>query len=144
MNLETATIVFLVAVFVAAEIWRVLRGQSGVIVSAHEDGLGFAMLGMGTVDVRLESGEQVSASVNCCTACLGRLQIGDQVRVTSSKEGYVVDLPWVRRRVCREDSGEEPGNPFLIEKECSPEPLPKNANDISHWCNSREVGCRRP
>lgn len=122
MSLDTATIVFLVAVFAAAEIWRVLRGQRGVIVSAHEDGLGFALLGIGTVTVRLESGEQVTASVNCCTACLGRLQIGDQVRVTSSKEGYVADLPWVRRRVYKEVSGKEAGNPFLVKQKCSPEP----------------------
>ncbi len=131
MSLETLTIIFLVAVFVAAEIWRILRGQRGVIVSTVDDGLGFAFLGMGRVNVRLENGEQVAASVNCCTACLGRLDIGDQVRVTSSKEGYVVDLPWVRRRVCKEVSGREPRNPFLIEKKCSPEPLPRKANSMA-------------
>jgi hypothetical protein len=100
MTLEFLTIAFLVTVFVAAEIWRGLSAMRGVIVSMNDDGLSFAAMGVGTIDVRLENGEQITASVNCCTACLGRLRIGDQVRVCHSKEGYVADLPWVRGRSC--------------------------------------------
>jgi hypothetical protein len=100
MTLEFLTVAFLVAVFVAAEIWRGVSGKRGVIVSMNDDGLSFAAMGVGSVDVRLESGEQVTASVNCCTACLGRLRIGDPVRVCHSKEGYVADLPWLRGRRC--------------------------------------------
>ena len=113
MTLESLTIAFLVVVFVAAEIWRSLNGTRGVIVSMNDDGLSFAAMGVGTIDVQLESGEQITASVNCCTACLGRLRVGDPVRVCHSKEGYVADLPWVRGRKCKGISESKQGNPAL-------------------------------
>ncbi len=100
MNIEQATVVFLVIVFAAAEIFRLMRGSRGVIVREEGEEIpGIALL-MTTVRVRLESGEEVTASMNCCTACLGRLKIGDEVRVSQSHDGYVVDLPWFSRRSC--------------------------------------------
>jgi hypothetical protein len=98
MSLENATLVFLVLVFLAAEIHRALRSTRGVIVSVEEGSLGPVPLPIMKVGVRLDRGDEVSASLNCCTLCLGRLNIGDEVRVCPSREGYVVDLPWFRSR----------------------------------------------
>jgi hypothetical protein len=100
MNIEHATIIFLVIVFAAAEIFRLMRGRRGVIVCEEDCGLPGIALPVTKVRVKLESGDEVAASMNCCTACLGRLKIGDEVRVSHSREGYVVDLPWFRRRSC--------------------------------------------
>ncbi len=100
MNIEHATVIFLVMVFAAAEIFRLMRGSRGVIVCEEDGGFPGVALPVTTVKVKLESGDEVAASMNCCTACLGRLKIGDEVRVSHSQDGYVVDLPWFRRRSC--------------------------------------------
>lgn len=98
MNLEHATLAILLALFVAAEIYRYTRGVRGVIVSQNDLGL---PLPVSSVEVRLDGGKMVTASLSCCTACLGHLRIGDQVRVSNSKDGYVVDLPWSRQAGCK-------------------------------------------
>jgi hypothetical protein len=100
MTLEQATVVFLVTVFAAAEIFRMMRGRRGVIVREEDAGFPGIALPVTTVRVRLESGAEVPAAVNCCTACLGRLKVGDEVRVSNARDGYVVDLPWFNRRSC--------------------------------------------
>jgi hypothetical protein len=91
-------LIFLVLVFVAAEIYRMRRGQPAVIVSVAENSFGPVPLPIMHVGVRLDDGAEVSASMDCCTACLGRLNIGDEIRVYSSREGYKVALPWLRSR----------------------------------------------
>lgn len=96
MTLDHATLIFLVIVFVAAEIYRTRSGQPGVIVSVGTTSLGPLPLPLMQVGVRLDSGSEVSASLDCCTACLGRLNVGDEVRVFRSNEGYKVALPWFR------------------------------------------------
>jgi hypothetical protein len=98
MDIEQATIVFLVLIFAAAEIFRFMRGRRGVIVCEEDAGFPGIALPVTTVKVKLESGDEVTASMNCCTACLGRLKVGDEVRVSNSRDGYVVDLPWFSRR----------------------------------------------
>ena len=100
MNIEQATVVFLVIVFAAAEIFRFMRGRRGVIVCEEDSGFNGIALPVTTVRVKLDSGDEVKASMNCCTACLGRLKIGDEVRVSNSRDGYLVDLPWFSRRSC--------------------------------------------
>ena len=100
MNIEQATLVFLVIVFAAAEIFRFMRGRRGVIVCEEDAGLPGIALPVTAVRVKLESGDEVTASMNCCTACLGRLKVGDEVRVSNSRDGYLVDLPWFSRRSC--------------------------------------------
>jgi hypothetical protein len=102
MTLENATLIFLVLIFVAAEILRSVRSRPGVIVSVEEGYLGPVLLPLMKVNVRLERGDEVSASLNCCTLCLGHLKLGDEVRVSPSREGYVVDLPWFRSGKCRD------------------------------------------
>lgn len=100
MSLETATLLFLIVAFVSAEIYRARRGRRGVIVGADDAGLGHILLPVVTVKVKLQDGDEVRAELNCCTACLGRLQVGDEVRVMESRTGYVIDLPWRRRVRC--------------------------------------------
>ena len=99
MNIEHITIAFLIAVFVAVEIYRSSRGKRGAIIAINDSGYG-ELLPVLSVKVRLDRGDLVDANLNCCTACLGKLRIGDEVRVCASREGYVVDLPWLRRRSC--------------------------------------------
>ena len=103
--IEYATVIFLIVFFIAAEIYRSTRGVRGVIASVKDVGIDPILLPITPVNVRLENGEEVTANVNCCTACLGRLQIGDQVRVSRSKEGYVVDLPWIQNKTCSGPDG---------------------------------------
>ncbi len=99
MDLETATLVFLIVVFVAAEIHRSLRSRRGVIVGFEDSDLGFLVSPLLTARVRLNDGSEVMASVNSCTACLGRLAVGTQVRVYNSSDGYVVDTPWLEQKL---------------------------------------------
>jgi hypothetical protein len=98
MSIEYATIFFLIAVFIIAEIYRMRRGRRGVIVSANGSHLAGVALPVFQVEVELRDGTRVNAAANCCTACLGQLKVGDEVMVTSSRDGYVVDLPWLRSR----------------------------------------------
>jgi len=100
MTLEQITIAFLIAVFVAAEIYRMRRGMRGVIVGVSDSADTFGVLPVMSVRVRLNSGREVEASLNACTACLGRLQVGDEVRVADTRDGWTVDLPWFRGRFC--------------------------------------------
>lgn len=101
MNLEHVTLIFLIGFFVAVEVWRIRRGQHGVIVSLGDDGDFPVPLPVTSVQVRLENGAEVKASMSCCTACLGRVQIGDQVKVSPSRDGWIVDLPWLGKKSCK-------------------------------------------
>ncbi len=98
--IEYATVLFLVVVFVAAEVYRMRRAKTGRIVDFEDQGVALVALPMMKVQVRLDDGAIVQAHLNSCTACLGRLQIGDAVRVSPSRDGWVVDLPWVRGKKC--------------------------------------------
>ena len=99
MSLEHATLAFLILFFVAVEIRRIRRGRHGVIVSVNDHGIPVP-LPLTSVQVRLEDGREITADVSCCTACLGHLQIGDPVKVSESRDGWVVDLPWFRKKTC--------------------------------------------
>ncbi|HMK36049.1 MAG TPA: hypothetical protein VK463_13335 [Desulfomonilaceae bacterium] len=104
MNWESATLLFLIALFAAAEMYRLVRGTRGVITSVSEAGL-LAAASVMTVKVKLKGGDEIDADLNCCTACIGRLKVGDEVRVCPTRDGYVVDLPWTRRSSSRDLSG---------------------------------------
>jgi len=72
-------------------------------VAVQDDRLGPVPLPVMRVRVRLQGGQEVTAGLNCCTACLGRLTVGDEVRVTDTADGYTADLPWLlRRKSCNE------------------------------------------
>ena len=100
MTLELATVLFLVAVFLMAEIYRMKRQRRGLIVGLHDSGMSLIVLPEVTVQVRLDDGTEVPAKLNCCTACLGRLTVGDEVRVSDTRDGWVVSLPWLRTGAC--------------------------------------------
>ena len=76
MNLEHATLLFLVVVFIGAEIFRSTRSMRGVIVSADDCSIGPVVLPTMTVKVRLDQGDEVTASLNCCTAVFGQTDRG--------------------------------------------------------------------
>lgn len=95
MSLEQGTLIFLVSLFVAAEVYRLVRGTRGIIVAVDDPGMLLVALPMTNVTVRLDDGREVPARVDVCTSCLGRLKTGDQVRVAHTKDGWVVALPWL-------------------------------------------------
>ena len=97
MSWDHITLVFLIVVFAAAEIYRLTHGMRGVIVAMEDSPVAALLMPVTTVRVRLGDGREVRAQLNCCTACLGRLGVGDQVRVSDSRSGYVVELPWFNR-----------------------------------------------
>lgn len=101
MNLEYLTLSFLVVLFLGAEIFRALsRGLRGVIVAVEDDAEYPLSLLVTLVRVRLTDGRDILASMNCCTACIGRFAIGDEVRVRATGEGFVIDLPWFKGTGC--------------------------------------------
>ena len=103
--IEYATVLFLVVVFIAAEVYRMRRAKTGRIVGFEDQGVALVALPMMKVQVRLDDGATVQAHLSSCTACLGRLQIGDAVRVSPTRDGWVVDLPWTRGKKCNSSMG---------------------------------------
>jgi hypothetical protein len=99
MDIETITLIFLIVLFLTAEIYRVSRSSHGIIVSFEESEFGFLVSPTLMARVKLNDGSVVSATVNSCTACMGRLAVGSQVRVYRSSDGHVVDTPWIRKKI---------------------------------------------
>lgn len=99
-GLEYLTLLFLVALFVAAEVYRIRGGRRGILVAADDPFDSPAPLPVTRVRVMLDDNREVAASLNCCTACIGRLNVGDEVRVAETKDGWVVDLAWFRSSGC--------------------------------------------
>lgn len=99
-GLEYLTLLFLVALFVAAEVYRMRSGRRGVLLAADDPIDSPAPLPVTHVRVMLDDNSEVAASLNCCTACIGRLNVGDEVRVAETKDGWVVDLAWFRSSGC--------------------------------------------
>jgi hypothetical protein len=105
MDIETITTIFLIAVFVSTEVFRIITGRKGTIVALKTDETPLLLFNPNVV-VRLRSGEEISAGVDCCTACLGKLKTGDRVKVVKSKNGYQVNLPWIVSRDCHQGFGD--------------------------------------
>lgn len=97
MDLEYVTLIFLVAVFLAAEAYRMVRGKRGVVLSVDEGRVGEAALVGVTALILLDNGSKIKADIPACTVCIGRLGVGTEVRVTQSERGHCVDIPWCRR-----------------------------------------------
>ncbi|MEW6348852.1 MAG: hypothetical protein AB1646_07290 [Thermodesulfobacteriota bacterium] len=105
MSADHATLLFLIVLFVSAEVYRLSRGMSGKVVSVVDTGLPGLGLPVTKVEVLLNRGDRVVADLSCCTACFCRLQVGDQVQVRHSNDGYVVELSWLRQRSCAATAG---------------------------------------
>ena len=103
MSLEYITLLFLIFVFTAAEAYRIKRGSRGVVTAINDYGLPSIILPAIQLRVRLTNGQYVTATATSCVACLGRLKIGDEVRVCRSKDGYTADLLWMHSRECTQD-----------------------------------------
>jgi len=101
MDLEFLTTLLVLAVFIAAEVHRVLGSQKGIILRLLEAGDEGTSLDLAaSAQVKLEDGKEITAKIQPCTMCLGRLGVGDEVRVMRSGRGYSVDLPWLRTMNC--------------------------------------------
>jgi hypothetical protein len=99
VDLEYVTLIFLVTVFLAAEAYRMVRGKRGVVLAVAAEKPGEAALVGINALILLENGSQIEAQIPACTVCIGRLGVGTQVRVTQSEWGYLVDIPWCRKRM---------------------------------------------
>ncbi len=73
------------------------RARRGLIVGVRDPGLPLAVAPVLEVRVRFKDGTEIDATLNLCTACMGRLNVGDEVRVSGTGEGWIVDLPWRRK-----------------------------------------------
>ncbi len=103
MDLEYFTSVLLLGVFIAAEVYRAIASRKGFIVGFKVmDEPGQSLSFGTTAHVKLKNGDDVYANISPCTMCLGRLGIGEEVRVIPSGRGYLVDLPWFRTMSCSE------------------------------------------
>lgn len=98
MDLEQFSVLFVIFFFIAAEIRRILIGRSGVIEEFLDSGPMAAFLPVLQVRVRMANGASILCKLNGCSACIGRLEKGDRVRVVKTKDGHCLDLPWIDSR----------------------------------------------
>ena len=97
--LTLITTVVLLVGWLALELllWRkVIRGT---VVGERSGQAPLAGLIASDVVVRLDDGREVTARASGCVRCQGGLAPGCQVSLLRQREGYVVALPWLRRRV---------------------------------------------
>lgn len=102
VGLEHITLIFLVCLYATAEIYRVARSHRAIVTALHDTGVPLVPMLEQSVTVRLADGREIRAKMNCCTACLGNIGLGDEVRVSESRDGWCVHLPWFNRRSCRQ------------------------------------------
>ena len=96
MDIEQITLLFLIAIFALAEIYRARRSVRGIVISLEEPGP-FNFFGeFRTAVVRLSSGRKVEAKMTSCTACLGKIELGSEVKIYSASDGYQIDPVWIR------------------------------------------------
>jgi len=96
MDIEQITLLFLIAIFALAEIYRARRSVRGIVISLEEPGP-FNFFGeFRTAVVRLSSGKKVEAKMTSCTACLGKIELGSEVKIYSASDGYQIDPVWFR------------------------------------------------
>jgi len=98
MNVENITLLFLIALFILAEIYRARRSIRGVIVSVEDSGPQNFLGEIRTAVVRLRSGEEVTAKLTHCAACIAKIQLDSEVKVFNSLDGYIVDPVWFRSK----------------------------------------------
>lgn len=96
MNIEHITLLFLITVFVLAEIYRARRSVRGVVVSFEDTGPLNFFGEVRTVVVKLSSGELIQARMSSCAQCLGKIEPGSEVRIFDSSEGFQIDPVWIR------------------------------------------------
>jgi hypothetical protein len=98
MNVEHVTLLFLIAVFILAEIYRARRSIRGIIVSVEDSGPQNFLGEIRTAVVKLRSGEEVTAKLTQCAACIAKIQLGSEVKVFNSSDGYTIDPVWFRSK----------------------------------------------
>lgn len=112
MSIDTITTIFLLLLFASAEIYRITRGLPATVIAVENKG-SLTSLVHGRIRVRLMNGEETSATMDACTGCMGRIDIGSEVRVLKCRDGYNVFLPWFRvgkRSACAATTTECPSS----------------------------------
>lgn len=98
MDWENATLIFLIAVFLMAELYRTRRSVRGMVISIDECGPQNFLGEIRTAIVRLSSGRDIEAKLTSCSACIGKIGIGSEVKVFKSSDGYMIDPIWFRSK----------------------------------------------
>lgn len=96
MDIEQITLFFLIAVFILAEIHRARRSVRGIVIYVENTSPQNFLGEIKTAIVRLNSGSEVRATLTSCSACLGKIDVGSEVKVFNSANGYVIDPVWLR------------------------------------------------
>jgi hypothetical protein len=96
--MSTITALFLFAVFIAAEFYRLKRRLTGSIREIRP--LEGDPTGLAGARVRVEtSGKgEVTAFASGCQICACRIQIGQTVSLIPGPNGYVIGFPWIPKR----------------------------------------------
>lgn len=98
IDIEQITLFFLIAVFILAEIYRARRSVRGVVISVENSSPQNFLGEIKTAIVKLNSGREITATLTSCSACLGKIDVGSEVKVFNSSNGYVIDPVWFRSR----------------------------------------------
>ncbi len=95
---NTLSIIFLILFFVLIEIYRLYRGQKGIILSIDAPSEFFTPLSNIKMKVRLANGKEITALASVCLMCTNRLTIGDEVRILKRGEDYIITLSFFASR----------------------------------------------
>ena len=98
MNVEHVTLLFFIAVFILAEIYTTRQSVRGIIVSVEDSGPHNFLGEIRTAVVKLRSGEEVTAKLTHCAACIAKIQLGSEVKVFNSSDGNTIDPLWFRSK----------------------------------------------
>jgi len=105
MTIEVGTLLFLVIVFVGAEIWTHRHGLRGRVIEMVDDANGLPRMVDRQMKVRLNAGSVVTARVSGCTSCMARFVLGDPVVLVRHSGGYTVTVPWFERTCSAPEEG---------------------------------------
>lgn len=96
--MSTITALFLFAVFIAAEFYRLKHRLTGFIREIRP--LDGDPTGLAGARVRVETAGagEVTAFASGCQMCACRFRIGETVSLIPGRNGYVIRSPWIPRR----------------------------------------------
>jgi hypothetical protein len=95
------TALFLVAVFLAAELYRFKRRIAGLVKEIRfMDGDATGILGA-YVQVATQENGEVVGFISGCQLCACPIAIGESVLLIPGPEGYIIKSPWLDRRLRR-------------------------------------------
>lgn len=87
------TFIALIIFFAVVEVYKSKTYIKGMIVDFCHSDIGVEKLITSRIKVKLENSQIVEAEAMSCTMCLGHFAVGDEVKLTKSKDKYIVNLP---------------------------------------------------